>query len=278
MKRVCIAMCVLAIVFCSCQKENLNSKIGDASITAFAPSETKTSIDGVHVTWNSGDKIQVWEKNTTNSGVYKLANGAGTGLGSFDFESGTPVANENFVGIYPTDNVDVFASSIRRTISFNQDGDLTNEIPMYGSFVNDGTGKYKIQFNHAFGIVRIILSGDAEKVEKCKAIRFSTFNSYNVKNCFKIDKDEKLAYEVRGSDVKNQIDVSFPDITAVDGKKTIDVLFAPTINSQSQPINVSCSVWFKESLNSRESIASNSADLLVTAGKIKVINVNFKND
>ena len=55
-------MCVLAIVFCSCQKENLNSKIGDESITAFAPSETKTSIDGAHVTWNSGDEIQVWEK------------------------------------------------------------------------------------------------------------------------------------------------------------------------------------------------------------------------
>ena len=268
MKRVCIAMCVLAIVFCSCQKENLNSKIGDASITAFAPSETKTSIDGAHVTWNSGDRIQVWEKGTYNSGIYELANGAGTGLGSFDFVSGTPVANGNFVGIYPTAN-DVYSTAIVYNLSLNQDGILENEIPMYGSFVDDGTGKYKIQFNHAFGIVRIILSGNAEKVEKCKAIKFSNFNAYKLATKFKIKKTGDLEYTKSASTVT--MDVAFSDnIKVVDGKKTIDVLFEPMTN-------VDCGVYFKENI-SGDSFASKYTTLTVEAGKIKVINVNFTND
>lgn len=269
MKRVCIAMCVLAIVFCSCQKENLNSKIGDASITAFAPSETKTSIDGVHVTWNSGDKIQVWEKNTTNTGVYELANGAGTGLGSFDFVSGTQVTNGNFVGIYPNaDKFDVFTNCIRHNLSLKQDGILENEIPMYGSFVADGTGKYKIQFNHACGIVRIILSGNAEKVEKCKAIRFSNFGTYCLPAKIRISDEGSLSYVASTTPVT--MDVAFSnDIKVVDGKKTIDVLFAPMTN-------VDCGVYFKENLSDSGSIVSNFTKLTVEAGKIKVINVNFK--
>lgn len=269
MKRVCIAMCVLAIVFCSCQKENFNSKIGDASITAFAPSETKTSIDGVHVTWNSGDKIQVWEKGTMNTGVYELANGAGTGLGSFDFVSGTPVADGDFVGIYPPAN-NVYTNTIVYNLSLTQDGILENEIPMYGSFVADGTGKYKIHFNHAFGIVRIILSGDAEKVGKCKAIRFSGFSTYKLADKFKIKDTGALEYTKASSTVT--MDVAFSnDIKLVDGKKTIDVLFEPMTN-------VECSVWFKETLSGTSIIASKSTRLTVEAGKIKVINVNFKND
>lgn len=269
MKRVCIAMCVLAIVFCSCQKENLNSKIGDASITAFVPSETKTSIDGVHVTWNSGDKIQVWEINTTNTGVYELANGVGTGLGSFDFVSGTQVTNGNFVGIYPyTATNEVFANCIRHNISLNQDGDLTNEIPMYGSFVNDGTGKYKIQFNHTCGIVRIILSGNAEKVEKCKAIRFSNFGTYYLPVKIRIGNEGSLSYVKSTSSAT--MDVAFSnDIKVVDGKKTIDVLFAPMTN-------VACGVYFKENISDVNYIVNNFTTLTVEAGKIKVINVNFK--
>lgn len=268
MKRVCIAMCVLAIVFCSCQKENLNSKIGDASITAITPSEAKTSIDGAHVTWNSGDKIQVWEKGTTNSGIYELANGAGTGLGSFDFVSGTQVANGNFVGIYPGTGNDVFNTSIVHYLPLKQDGILENEIPMYGSFVADGTGKYKIQFNHACGIVRIILSGNAEKVEKCKAIRFSNFGTYYLPAKIRISNEGSLSYVA--STAPASMDVAFSnDIKVVDGKKTIDVLFAPMTN-------VSCGVYFKENITDGTSIVNNSTDLTVEAGKIKVINVTFK--
>ena len=190
-------------------------------------------------------------------------------MGSFDFVSGTQVANGNFVGIYPGTGNDVFNTSIVHYLPLKQDGILENEIPMYGSFVADGTGKYKIQFNHACGIVRIILSGNAEKVEKCKAIRFSNFGTYYLPVKIKIDNKGSLSY-VKSTTVAT-MDVAFSDeIKVVDGKKTIDVLFAPMTN-------VDCGVYFKENISDGgDPIVKNYTKLTVEAGKIKVINVNFK--
>ena len=265
MKRMFIVCATIAVMLCSCTKENVVTDEKVNTISATVPTETKTTIDGIHVTWSAGDRITAhnYSGNGTQS-EYTLTSGVGKSNAEFNLTSGSGVNADNFRGFYPY-TTDTFASVIRYQINMTtQDGVLDGEIPMYGDFVNKGDGTYNIQFHHTCGIIRFVFSGDASKVESLN--RISLNNSSNYKDAVRIEKDGRLTYENRAN--KSQLAVNFTLVTipVIDGKRTVDVLMTPMNVTGADARTIS--VWVN-------GVDIKDYAIPVEAGKITTINVKL---
>lgn len=226
MKRIFIICATFAVMLCSCQKENVVTDEKVNTISATVPTETKTTIDGLHVTWSAGDAITAYNYSGSAS-KYTLASGEGTSNAIFNLTSGSGVNADGFRGFYPFTN-DCYSNVIRYKINMSQDGVLDGEIPMYGDFVNKGDGTYNIQFHHTCGIIRFVFSGNATKVEGLN--RISLNNDTNYKDAVRIEDDGRLTYEtIKGTSSTSKLVVNFTleTIPVIDGKRTVDVLMTP---------------------------------------------------
>ena len=269
MKRMFIVCATIAVMLCSCTKENFVTDEKVNTISATVPTETKTTIDGLHVTWSAGDAITAYNYSDPVS-KYTLDRGEGTSNAEFYLTSGSGVNADNFRGFYPFTR-DCYTSMIRYSTNIKQDGILDGEIPMYGDFVNKGDGTYNIQFKHTCGIVRFVFSGEASRVEGLNKITVNVGKVY--KNAVTILTDGSLAYE-RGkglTDSDRQIVVNVnPAFPVIGGKKTVDVIMTPgTYTDSSVP------VWIYIDSASRN--IAKAPGFNVVAGKITTINVNLDN-
>lgn len=266
MKKIFIVCATIAVMLCSCTKENVVTDEKVNTISATVPTETKTTINGLHVTWSAGDAITAYNYTAGSLSKYTLARGEGTSNAEFNLTSGSGVNANNFRGFYPYTD-DVYTTVIRYSTNITQDGILDGEIPMYGDFVNKGDGTYNIQFKHTCGIVRFVFSGEASRVENLNYISMTVGSSY--KNAVRINTDGGLTYEDKVSDAgKSQIVVNVNSaIPVIDGKKTVDVIMTPG--------TYTIPVWIHIGSASRE--IDKAGGFNVVAGKITTINVNLDN-
>lgn len=268
MKRMFIVCATIAVMLCSCTKENFVTDEKVNTISATVPTETKTTIDGLHVTWSAGDAITAYNYSDPVS-KYTLASGEGTSNAEFELTSGSGVNADGFRGFYPY-TTDVFNNVIRYQINMTtQDGVLDGEIPMYGDFVNKGDGTYNIQFKHTCGIVRFVFYGEASKVVSLNRLSLNS-NGSKYKNAVKINKEgELLTYESRGPESSLLVvNFTLETIPVIDGKRTVDVLMTPMNVTGADAKTIS--VW-----GNGEHIKNYA--IPVEAGKITTINVNLKN-
>lgn len=263
MKRIFIICATFAVMLCSCQKENVVTDEKVNTISATVPTETKTTIDGLHVTWSAGDRIAA--HNYSGAGTqseYTLTSGEGTSNAEFNLTSGSGVNADGFRGFYPYTN-DCWDNVIRYSTSLTQDGILDGEIPMYGDFVNKGDETYNIQFHHTCGIVRFVFSGEASRVQDLKYISMTVGNKY--KNAVRIEKTAGLTYESRGTISNLVVNFTLETIPVIDGKRTVDVLMTPS--TYTIPVYVK--------IGSHPSVNIAKAGFNVVAGKITTIKVNL---
>lgn len=267
MKRIFIICATFAVMLCSCTKENVVTDEKVNTISATVPTETKTTIDGLHVTWSAGDAITAYNYSDPVSDYlskYTLASGEGTSNAEFDLTTGPGVNANNFRGFYPYTE-DVFSTVIRYTTNLTQDGILDGEIPMYGDFVNKGDETYNIQFHHTCGIVRFVFSGEATRVQNLKYISMTVGSKY--KNAVRIEKTGGLTYETRGTISNLVVNFTLETIPVIGGKRTVDVLMTPG--------TYTIPVWIKIGSVSKE--IDKAGGFNVVAGKITTINVNLDN-
>lgn len=262
MKRMFIVCATIAVMLCSCTKENFVTDEKVNTISATVPTETKTTIDGLHVTWSAGDAITAYNYKDGSLSKYTLAKGEGTSNAEFNLKLGSGVNADGFRGFYPYTD-DVYSTVIRYSTNLTQDGILDGEIPMYGDFVNKGDGTYNIQFKHTCGIVRFVFSGDASRVEGLNYIGVNVGSKY--KNAVRIEKDGRLTYETRGIIDRLVVNFTLETIPVIGGKRTVDVLMTPG--------TYTIPVWIHIG---SDSIEIDKGGFNVVAGKITTINVTLK--
>lgn len=91
--------CADQLVLVDNGREDASSTEGLCTITATLESSvTKTTLDGMNVVWQTGDKIKVFSDANVSGVVYTLNSGAGTTTGTF---IGDPVGEGPYYAVYP---------------------------------------------------------------------------------------------------------------------------------------------------------------------------------
>lgn len=150
------ALAMVAIVACNQEidinndSQTIDEQLDEVTVTALAPIETKTSVDGLNVKWATGDHVAIFDE---DGGLhdFTLSDGAGTTTGTFSGNLG----GKSSLGyaVYPY------------SINADFDGDVTVDypdtyaynavtVPMWGE---EGTGVNvgKYTFDHVGGAFKI---------------------------------------------------------------------------------------------------------------------------
>ena len=143
----------LAVLFVSCSKESNEVQTFKATAEQ-AAGDSKISLSGLSLLWSAGDQISIYD-NASNSGVYTLSSGAGTGSGTFALSSGSSVSATPYSAVYPA-NIRTGATTVSLpAVQHSTNGGL-QELPMYA--VGDDM---ELKFHHLCGVVRFRLSASS---------------------------------------------------------------------------------------------------------------------
>lgn len=114
MKKVLILIAILIVA--SCSKENINTGhdlVVTASIEKSPENSTKTSLDGLNVSWTIGDKIKIFDE-TGNAAVYRVQSiDEANGDANFLKESGDDLSGD-VVAYYPAENAISYNSETKK--------------------------------------------------------------------------------------------------------------------------------------------------------------------
>lgn len=109
-KLFALTAAAVALIATGCNKEAVSQDGPDAetpgvkvrrTLTAAAPVETRTALEGVDIIWQEGDAITVFGAETKEPYVFKIAGGAGTTTATFEGEMDADDASGSFYAIYP---------------------------------------------------------------------------------------------------------------------------------------------------------------------------------
>lgn len=158
MKKNLLFAFAFAMLFVSCSKE-IEAPIDNESprveatdeITAIAPSETKTTIDGLSLKWATGDVITVFD-NSAAAHDFSIKTGAGTSSATFEGSLGGATAST--YALYPHDASNAIAGNAV-TVVYPDTYEYGNApSPLLGT--NGGENTYS--FENIGGVLRIAYS------------------------------------------------------------------------------------------------------------------------
>ena len=148
------AVAAISILAASCSKEESKEVQTFKACAEQAAENGKIALSGLQLRWSAGDQISVYD-NASNSGVYALASGAGTGNGTFGFSSGSSVSAAPYSAVYPA-SIRTGATTVSLpAVQHTANGGL-HELPMYA--VGDDMN---LKFYHLCGVVRFRLSASS---------------------------------------------------------------------------------------------------------------------
>lgn len=266
MKKVLYVAAIASVtLFNACQKAEIGSE-SSQSLTAVIEDDSKTSLNGLKITWSAGDAFKTFSGNT-----YTLAAGVGTNEGSFN-GSGA-VANEK--AVYPASKTTL--KSGKYVISYASDlanqtygANINGNLPMVGTVNGDAT---KVIFTKPLlGVIRLNLTADeANKVKTIDKITI-TFNSKsNWKSEIEIDQSGNETYNSESSLTNVSIVVN----KAIGDGLTVDIVSPVSKGSSGYSEQyVRANISFRDSSSS--SPGSSSKSIKVEPGKVTTINWNVK--
>ena len=150
MKKYSVLISALALIFAGCAKEvdvNTPSQ-GKDVITAHAPDQTKTTVDGVNVKWAAGDVITVFDTDD-NAIDFSINSGAGTTTATFTGDLGGGTLGKYV--LYPHDASNEKADEVAVVIYKDTYSYGNAPVPMLGT-KSSGTD---FSFQHIGGAIRI---------------------------------------------------------------------------------------------------------------------------
>lgn len=163
MKKNLILTAAFAMLFVGCAKviEDTPEKIekeepkveATDEITAIAPAETKTTIDGLDVKWATGDALTIFDVDAGNN-EFTLKTGAGTASGTFEGSFGGKTAGTYALYPYNESNAYVSATKAATVVYPSTYTYGTTPTPLLGT--NGGENAYT--FAHIGGVLRIAYS------------------------------------------------------------------------------------------------------------------------
>lgn len=130
--------------------------------------ESKVTLEGTTVVWNSGDSFIAVSEDGGNW-TMKLTEGAGTSSGTFEGQSETgTVPGAGTMGIYPSTAFASFASgamtiTIPEVQHYTQSSFDPSSNIMVGNISSDGDG-YTCSFKNLMGVLKLTLTGEDEYI------------------------------------------------------------------------------------------------------------------
>ena len=158
MKKFLIITTAFAMLFVGCSKEleepiqNDEPKVGATDeITAIAPAETKTTIEGLNLKWAADDAITVFD---TSAGAHEFTIKTGAGTASATFEGSLGGATAGTYALYPHAAANTLAGNAA-TVVYPDTYEYGNvPAPLLGT--NGGENTYT--FANVGGVLRIAYS------------------------------------------------------------------------------------------------------------------------
>ena len=148
-KLIILAFSFASVLGCPIVTEQSTDTNNDLDIiSAIAPPELKTSVDGINLTWSAGDAITVFDANDTEH-AFTLKTGAGEGTATFEGSLGGETIGE--YALYPDDAANAKFSTMA-TVSYKSSFVYgTSPTPMLGT----NTSGTNYTFQHIGGAIRI---------------------------------------------------------------------------------------------------------------------------